>query len=1007
VPPPSLLQAFATLTLLVWGLGSLYLGARLVHGWWRLRRLGRRLRPLDGERWAAELTTVARLLSAARRPEVCLSSDVRSPLVVGLLPSRVILPEALLERSAPDQVRAILVHECAHVVRGDPWVRLLQRLASVLFWVHPLVHLLNHRLDQAREEVCDNHVLAYADAPAYAETLLTVAQICYPVPRSEGYLTMMPRHYNLERRVADLLEERRDTATRLPTTQQVAILTSLVLLLVAVASVGLHGAAEAQDEKAKAEPPSKEQAPPAAAGEPAKAAAAAKLTGRVIQADGAPADGAVVWAAKLTHGPLERRETVADADGRYTLNGEPGEWFLWARRGTQGGEGPERNPPIQIVAGRAPQPVTIRLEERGLFHGRLLEAETGKPIAGGRLFLDAGLILTTGADGRFEVGGLSRRGHESFVVAPGRMRMRVLFDTTARADTELDVPVPRSGKIVGRVTDRDGKPLPGAYVGRHTSGNVFSLNGLFQACDAQGRFEYDDAAPPDQLTRLSAAAPGYVQEASNSLRVPPGGKPLEVHFRLRPEPGTRPKAPVPDGEKRRVVSGVVRGPDAKPVADVVVRWGYEPFVRVIQTRTDAAGRFRVTVPDQAGMLAVLPRAFRPEFPRVPAGGDQTLEIALRVGNTFRGRVIDDLGKPIKDVRVIALIPSPDPRLGNPYWLSEAAVRTDAEGKFEMHGVPDHARFDFLKEDLTDVRNYNPDRGAAGNTVTMLYGGAVSGRVVDRDGKPIRSFRVLVNSPRERQAGDRTGGIFAGYCGIGVRFTSADGCFVLTGVGARSVYRITALAEGHGEAVVDRVTAVPVNRLATTEPVTLRAGPPVGLRVRAMAADAKPVAGARVTLVNGQPALDQSFSWGYHDASWEDMARGRTAADGWVAFPALSFGGATVLVEAPGYGRQRVGWRNGEKELRVELAPEAVVVGEVRDAAGRPVKEFYVSLMSGGDQISTSVGSDDKGRFRIAELPAGAWTVTVRGADGLSTLHQEQVTLEAGETKELKIEAKGE
>jgi beta-lactamase regulating signal transducer with metallopeptidase domain len=1004
-PPPSALRAFATLALLVWGLGSVYLAARLLYGSWRLRRLWPRLRPLDGQRWAAELAEAARVLGVARLPEVCLSPDVRGPLVAGLFPARVVLPASLPQRSSPQQLLAILVHECAHVLRRDPWVRLLQRLAAALYWPHPLVHLLNRRLDQAREEVCDNHVLAYADAPSYAEALLTVAQLCYPVPRLEGYLTMIPRHYTLARRVADLLEERRDTATRLPRRQRATLLAALALLFVAASSVGLRATVGAAPQA-----PAKEQAPADKA-----PAATGKLTGQVLlAADHSPAAGAVVWAAQFDYGPLQRRKTVADAEGRYELNLAPGDWYVWARRGTRGGEGHAPRRTVKVAAGRAVGPVTIHLEERGTFRGRLLEAESGNPIPGGRLFLDAGLVLTTDARGRFEVGGLERKNHEAFVVAPGRMRLRVLFDTTARADTELDVPVPRAGKIVGRVTDADGKPVPGAYVGRHTSGSFFSINGLFVACDAEGRFEYDDAVPPDQPTRLTASAPGYAEDERNGLTAPHPGKPLGVNFRLRPKPGTPAaeegpgvglRGPAAGAEKLRAVSGVVRRPDGKAAAGVVVRWGYQPYAGSTQTKTDAEGRFRLRVPDKANMLAVLPRDFLPQFPQVEAGGDKAVEVTLKPGRTARGRVVDDAGKPISGVQVIVMTASPDPRIGNPFWLSESAVHTDAEGKFELKGVPDPARFDFLKPGLSDLRNQTLDLARDDNTVTMQYGGAVYGKVVGADGKPVRNFRITVNFPHERRPGDQSGGYFAGYCGIGVRFTSPDGTFVLTGVGTGSVLRIAAIAEGHGEAVVDRVTAVAVNRLKGVEPVVLRAGPPVRFRVRVLTSDRKPVPDARVTLVNGDPGLDKTFSWGYHDASWEDMGRRRTAADGWADFPALSFASATVLVRAPGHARYRVGWRDGAKELTCELGKEAVLTGEVCDEAGKPVETFYVNLTGGGDQIAATVEPEDKGRFRIAELPAGTWQVLVRGADGRSTLHQAEVMLRAGETKELTIKTK--
>ncbi len=131
-----------------------------------------------------------------------------------------------------------------------------------------------------------------------------------------------------------------------------------------------------------------------------------------------------------------------------------------------------------------------------------------------------------------------------FVVAPGRMRIRVLFDTTAHADTELNVQAPAGGKIVGRVTGMDGKPIPGAYVGMSGSGSYWSMNGLYMACDAEGRFDYEAVDPPNQLTGLNAAAPGYVEEQRGALFVS-SDKPVGSTWSAPRRPPTRSLAPRP------------------------------------------------------------------------------------------------------------------------------------------------------------------------------------------------------------------------------------------------------------------------------------------------------------------------------------------------------------------------------------------------------------------------------------------------------------------------------
>jgi hypothetical protein len=174
-----------------------------------------------------------------------------------------------------------------------------------------------------------------------------------------------------------------------------------------------------------------------------------------------------------------------------------------------------------------------------------------------------------------------------------------------------------------------------------------------------------------------------------------------------------------------------------------------------------------------------------------------------------------------------------------------------------------------------------------------------------------------------------------------------------------------------------------------------------LRVRAESAG-KPIADAAVTLVYGQPGLDNNFQWGSDDVSWLDVIRGRTDAAGVAEFPKLQFDEATVLVRAPGFARRRLGWRDGRGEVKLELAPEAVLSGEVIDAAGIPIKNCYVNVFTGGDHVSATVGPVDGGRFRIGELPAGDWAITVRAADGITILHGGHVALKAGEKKEMPI-----
>ena len=148
----------------LWAAGALVLLSRLAAGWRIAARLAARSRPIAAERFLVP-------------PAITLyeSEHVATPVTVGVWAPRIILPVTWAAWPA-GKLRAVIVHEQAHVARRDTFVGFLSRVNCCLFWFQPLAWWLDRRLALTAEQACDDEVVqTLRNARSYAQVLVEMA----------------------------------------------------------------------------------------------------------------------------------------------------------------------------------------------------------------------------------------------------------------------------------------------------------------------------------------------------------------------------------------------------------------------------------------------------------------------------------------------------------------------------------------------------------------------------------------------------------------------------------------------------------------------------------------------------------------------------------------------------------------------------------------------------------------------------------------------------------------
>ena len=681
-------------------------------------------------------------------------------MVVGWLKPAIVLPEGLAQNAAAELIDMVLLHELAHVRRGDFAWNLVHKLVRLIYWPHPLVWPVGRTISAVREQACDDLCIHGAgSAAAYRASLLQVASGLVERPELSLGLALA-RESNLARRLDWIDASQGKTRCLLSLPARVGIALTVLLLTGLLGSIELERQAFSAVQQKEGDA---QQAQASSAQPPAiEIVVLAKDTGK-------PLPGATVrFSIDFATSTLK-----ADRDGvvRFDLSKRKFQdtlsFDVWADGFVQ-----QRYFFVQNDARypKIPLHFTVELLSAEETLGGKVTDEQGRPIAGVKINIWGYL-------------GTKKEKHEMAYMVDattderGQWRCRCfrsmtfayLFlshpdylgdfedrprkhgnpqpdnpPTNDRALASLrdfsDVQVMTVGvPLTGRVTDEHDKPVAGAEVGWLEGDGQSSFHDSMPATTTSpdGSFRFPHARPG--RLKIQVKAKGHAP-ALESVEAKAGAEPFAV--KLGPP---------------RSFSGRVVDSGGKPIADVFVNvdtWrGYRSLG--VYLKTDASGRFRWGDAPPEGILLNASRAGFASLTQQPVSADENeVTLILKRSLTISGRVRDAAtGTAIDEADVE--VGMPGSKAGEIVWTRDQTVIAGQgilQGSVDVEKTPDvRLRINVKGYKPAESRVFRRDENQVEYDAELTktdepQGVVLSGSVRRPDGKPLAGALVSVTYP---------------------------------------------------------------------------------------------------------------------------------------------------------------------------------------------------------------------------------------------------------------------
>ena len=172
-----------------------------------------------------------------RQISVRLSTRITVPIVWGFLRPVILLPvDANHWRT--ERLRAVLLHELAHIERWDWVVQTIAQVTCAVYWFNPFVWFAARRMRIEAEQACDDQVLnAGYRSTDYAQHLLDIVRDVKTVGSVSRAAVAITRSSKIEGRLRTVLAE---NLNRHPVTKVTAGIGLLVFICFAVPMSAMH-----------------------------------------------------------------------------------------------------------------------------------------------------------------------------------------------------------------------------------------------------------------------------------------------------------------------------------------------------------------------------------------------------------------------------------------------------------------------------------------------------------------------------------------------------------------------------------------------------------------------------------------------------------------------------------------------------------------------------------------------------------------------------------------------